>query len=352
MVDLAFYRGKRVLVTGHTGFKGTWLCWMLSSLGAEVFGYALPPQADCLYQNGKPPVSAEVMADVRNSAELERAAARFEPELVFHLAAHSYIDGSYDFPRDIFDINLMGTVNLLEAIRKTDRRIPVVVVTSDKCYTQKLAGKPCREDDPFGAAEAYSTSKACQDLAAQCYQLSFPGMAVAAARASNTIGGGDFNKSRLIPYLLDCFVQGEPANLRNPHHIRPWQYVLDVLWGYLLLGKALAEGSISGETSYNFGPAPDGFQTVGEVAEQLAEQFHNAQYRWQSTSRSSETEILRLDSGKAFRDLGWRPLYSLRETLMQTANFHKRMQVGSLTRLCQEYVQQYIDCVQTGKGAS
>ena len=153
-----------------------------------------------------------------------------------------------------------------------------MVVTSDKCYAQELKGKPCQETDPFGAAEAYSTSKACQDLAAQCYRISFPDMPIATARASNTIGGGDFNKTRLIPHLLDCFSSGRPAKLRNPSFVRPWQYGLDVLWGCLTLGKVLSEGGVTGDTSFNFGPAPDGFQTVGRVAKLLASHFPGARY--------------------------------------------------------------------------
>lgn len=342
----AFYRGKRVLVTGHTGFKGAWLCWLLSALGAEPFGYALPPRSGCLYELARPPVADEIFGDIRDRAEVERTLDQFRPDLIVHLAAHAYLDGSYDYPMDIFEINVMGTVGLLEAVRTGGRRIPTVVVTSDKCYAQGLKGKPCREGDPFGAAEAYSTSKACQDLAAQCYHISFPNMSIATARASNTIGGGDFNKTRLIPHLLDCFSRGEPAKLRNPNFIRPWQYVLDVLWGYLALGRALAEGTIMGDTSFNFGPAPDGFQTVGRVAELLAAHFPGADYELGTGGPSGETRLLQLDSGRARELLDWSPLYTLEETLAQAAAFQKGLAHAPEAQLCREQVAQYIKRIQ------
>lgn len=342
-----FYKNKKVLVTGHTGFKGTWLCWLLSALGAEVYGFALPPQPGCLYERAQPPLNREILTDIRDRGAVQTALARFQPDLVFHLAAHAYLNGSYEYPADIFEINVMGTVGLLEAIRVNGCRIPIVVVTSDKCYAQELKGVPCREDDPFGAAEAYSTSKACQDLVAQSYGISFANMAVATARASNTIGGGDFNHTRLIPYLLDCFAKGRPAQLRSPGFIRPWQYVLDVLWGYLIIGKSLAEGEQPSGVSFNFGPAADGFQSVGQVAEQLASHFSDAHCVWQEGVHSNQTEILRLDSTKAQRELGWIPVYSLNETLAQTADFHKKLQYCPAEELCCEQIERFIACVES-----
>jgi len=337
---LQFYGGRRVLVTGHTGFKGTWLSWLLSALGAEVYGIALPPQPGSLHEKAAPPLADSCLTDIRNGEAVRRVVGQFQPELVFHLAAHAYLDGSYDYPADIFEINLMGTVRLLDALRS--RCVPTVVVTSDKCYAWQPDGRPCREDDPLGVAESYSASKACQDLAAQSYQYAFPEMAVATARASNTIGGGDFNRSRLVPYLLECFSGGVPARLRNPGFVRPWQYVLDVLWGYLTLGKALTEGCITGSHAFNFGPAPDGFQTVEQVARLLSAYFREASVEWQAAGKSTENALLRLDSSKAWRELGWQPLYTLEETLMQTAGFHQAMRKRPAEELCREQAAQYL----------
>ncbi len=342
-----FYRDRRVLVTGHTGFKGTWLCWLLSALGAEIYGFALPPLTECLHECARPQAADECLEDIRSRAGIAQALDRFQPDIIFHLAAHAYLDGSYEYPADIFEINVMGTVGLLEEVRRSGRRIPVVVITSDKCYAQALRGRPCREADPFGAAEAYSSSKACQDLAAQCYGISFPSVPVATARASNTIGGGDFNQNRLVPHLLDRFAHGRPAQLRNPDFVRPWQYVLDVLWGYLMLGKDLSNGDLKGDTAFNFGPAPDGFQTVGRVAELLAAQFPGARCERQAGGCSGETEILRLDSEKARQILGWQPQYTLEEALAQTAAFYKKMQEVPAAQLCREQAEQYIERVRS-----
>jgi len=337
-----FYAGRRVLVTGHTGFKGTWLCWLLSALGARVYGYALAPQGECLYMRAAPPLAGELLGDVRDREGLEYALSSFKPELVFHLAAHAFLDGSYEIPERIFETNVLGTVRLLDAVRKSGRHTPTVVVTSDKVYAQSLRGRPCREEDPPGAAEAYSTSKACQDLAAQCYQFSFPENPVAVARASNVVGGGDFHMDRLIPHLLDRFSRNEPAELRNPDFVRPWQYVLDVLWGYLTLGEALAEGRLTGRAVFNFGPSEDGFQTVRRTAEILAESFPGAVIRFGTPVASRETELLRLDSTKAREALGWRPVYSLREALGQTADFTKRCQAEPAASVCQDQVAAYL----------
>lgn len=337
----SFYKGKRVLVTGHTGFKGTWLCWLLAALRAEVYGCALPPQAGSLHEKAAPPLADSCFTDIRDGTVIRRVVEEFCPELIFHLAAHAYLDGSYDDPAEIFEINLMGTVRLLEAVRLCGQRIPVVVVTSDKCYARQPDGRPCREDDPLGAAEAYSTSKACQDLAAQCYQESFADMAVASARASNTVGGGDFNGTRLIPHLLECFAAGVPAHLRNPGFVRPWQYVLDVLWGYLTLGRALAEDRLSENCAFNFGPAPDGFRTVGQVTELLAAHFREPKVEWQE-SGSRENALLRLDSGKARQELGWQPFYSLEEALAQTSAFHQALPYRPAGELCREQAAQYL----------
>lgn len=345
----AFYQGKRVLVTGHTGFKGTWLCWLLAALGAETYGFALPPQAGCLYEKAPPPVKGERLGDIRDRTGVERALAQFQPDIIFHLAAHAYLDGSYAYPADIFEINVMGTIGLLEGVRCSGRCVPVVAVTSDKCYAQALRGRPCREDDPFGAAEAYSSSKACQDLATRCYGISFPTVPAATARASNTIGGGDFNRNRLVPHLLDCFAHGQPAQLRNPGFVRPWQYVLDVLWGYLALGKALASGILEKDAAFNFGPGPDGFQTVGRVAELLAAHFPDACFEKQGEGCTKETEILRLDSRKAQEVLGWSPLYTLEETLAQTAAFHTELPHTAPSQLCERQVGQYIERTRWGE---
>lgn len=345
-----FYRGRKVLITGHTGFKGTWLAYLLHELGAEVYGYALPPTQDSLYWRAAPPLAGEQLSDVRDAIALCAALKRFQPDVVFHLAAHSSMDGVFEIPAEIFEINTIGTVRLLEAVRACEKRIAVLVVTSDKCYQIQPEGEPYREDCPLGAADAYSTSKACQELVAQCYSTSFLGGCVATARASNTVGGGDGNTSRLIPYLLGCFLAGEEAKLRNPDHIRPWQYVLDVLGGYLALGKALYMDQAAGSTMFNFGPGADGFQPVERVAQELAGHFPGARYCFAMNTSSREVEILRLDSSKARLELGWQPLYTFPEMLERTARFALECRTSPADEVCQVFVRQYLNLLRGGRG--
>ena len=335
----SFYQNKRVLITGHTGFKGTWLVYMLKALGAKVYGYSLSPKEGSLYAVAHPSIDGEYFQDIRDRTSLQKAIDTFDPQIIFHLAAHSSLNQVYDIPYDVFEINMMGTTNLLEIIRQKETSIPVVVITSDKCYQQPGPGRPFQETDPLGVADPYSTSKACQELVAQCYERSFPQMLVATARASNTIGGGDSNKTRLIPYLIGCYSHGKAAQIRNPSFIRPWQYVLDVLWGYLLLGEKLHRNDAD-NMAYNFGANQVEFKSVGQIADDLAEHFPGATYEIYGTSSVDEAPILRLDNKKAATLLNWVPLYSYYETLEQIAEFYRSNR--DLADICQMQVQQYL----------
>ena len=337
-----FYAGKKILITGHTGFKGTWLSFLLQEMGAQLFGYSLPAVPEALYLRTHPEYEREVFADLRERKKLENFICQTKPDLIFHLAAHSTLDGVLEIPYDIFEINTMGTAALMDCVRRLSYPICVVVVTSDKCYLQDGDEHIFQEEDPLGAADPYSSSKACQELVVQSFLKTFPGLKACTARASNTIGGGDCNSSRLLPYLLHCYSTAQPAKIRNPHFVRPWQYVLDVLYGYVTLGYVMCTkpGHIS--TAYNFGPDIDGFQTVQTLSDQLAELFSVPHASVQPSQRVKEAPLLKLCNDRAKQELGWRPRFTFLETLREIVKFVRQEQGSSAKDACHAAVQWYL----------
>lgn len=348
-----FYKGKRVLVTGNTGFKGTWMTVMLNELQAEVCGYSLPLNPYSFYCQTSVKAKLQVENDITDVDRVLETADAFQPEIMIHLASHSSLYGSESIPDYILKTNLMGTLNVLEAARRNPYIKAVVIVTSDKCYENRETDIPYQETEPLGGKDPYSTSKVCQELLTACYNYSFfeisqTGCAIATARASNVIGPGDYNIDRLMPYLLDSFANGRKAKIRNPFAVRPWQNVLEVVYGYLLLAKKLYESfGVTKEYNgaYNFGPSDDGFATVGEVVELLKKQFVNAEYLIEAGNVPvrTETQILKLDSTKAKNKLDWEVKYSLDDTIRFTTEFVKQEKEGKkLSDLCRYYVQHYL----------
>lgn len=347
-----FYKGKKIILTGHTGFKGTWMSTMLEILGAEVCGYSLPINKNSFYGKVSPNIQKHVEGDIADEKKVLYTISSFQPEIVFHFASHSSLDGSMKIPDFILRTNLMGVVNVLEAVRNLDSVKSMVVVTSDKCYENMETDNPYTEDAPLGAKDPYSTSKVCQELLASCYMETFfsgeeKKLGIATARASNVIGPGDYNISRLMPYLLDSFMNNRIPKIRNPYAVRPWQYVLDVLYGYLLLAEKLFNAS--GKTSkfngaYNFGPGEDGFERVGRVAELVGKCFQNPFYleTRKNGQISKETKVLKLDSSKAKRVLVWENQMKLKEAIELTADFVKLEKNGQDTgELCRKYILEY-----------
>lgn len=348
-----FFKGKKVLLTGHTGFKGTWMSVMLEMLGAEVCGYSLPLSKSSFYYRVSPGVQWHVEGDISDEGKVFKTIDIFKPEIIIHLASHSSLDGSMKIPDFILKTNIMGCLNIMEASRNAGYIKAVVIITSDKCYRNMETDKPYREDSPLGAKDPYSTSKVCQELLTGCYIDTFfngtnRSIGVATARASNVIGAGDYNISRLMPYLLESYVSGNVPKIRNPHAIRPWQYVLDVLYGYLLLAKKLYETSgITTEYNgaYNFGPGEDGFSEVCKIAQMVGRYFGNEIYIQGDTKDRirKETKILKLDSSKAYKVLNWQVKKSLEETIALTVDFVKREKMGiSPGDLCKEQVESYL----------
>ena len=324
-----FWRGRRVFLTGHTGFKGAWLCLWLERLGADVSAVALAPETShALYGRLGPwPSARHRTQDIRDLSELRPIVCEASPEIVIHMAAQALVRPSYDDPVTTFETNVMGTVNVLEAVRGCSSVKTVLVVTSDKVYANGGYGKPFAESDKLGGADPYSASKACAELVCESYRASFlekQGVRLATARAGNVIGGGDWATDRLIPDFMRALEQGTPIALRYPAAIRPWQHVLEPLAGYLMYAQALTERPVGAlPWALNFGPDETSFATVADVAETLGTASGAAPSWVQAPgSHAREATILKLDSALASHNLGWRPRLMLREALDWTATWY------------------------------
>jgi CDP-glucose 4,6-dehydratase len=331
-MERAFWKGKRVLLTGHTGFKGSWLALWLQDAGAEVLGYSLaPPTEPSLFLLADLAAGMKhVLGDVRDREHLLRVFQTFQPEVVFHLAAQALVRESYRRPVETFETNLMGSVHLLEAIRATAGVKAAVVVTTDKCYENQEWVWGYREDDRLGGHDPYSASKACAELATACFTRSFfpteshgeHGVALATARAGNVIGGGDWAPDRIVPDLLRARSAATPLRLRNPAAVRPWQHVLEPLDGYLTLASRLYRDGPSFSGAWNFGPDDRDCRPVAEVVGTLARLLGvGLPWEQEPTAQPHETQALRLDCAKARRLLGWRPRLDLDTALAWVAQW-------------------------------
>lgn len=323
------YKQRRVFITGHTGFKGSWLNLWLQAMGARVTGYALPPATQPNHFQLLPFGGVSTLGDLADRSGLRHALKESGAEVVFHLAAQALVRASYQDPVNTFVSNVMGTVHLLEACRTTPSVRAVVIVTSDKCYQNNEWVWGYRESDPMGGADPYSASKGCAELVTQAYRASYfsgPGKPmVASARAGNVIGGGDWSPDRLLPDLIHGAVTGEPTLIRRPDAVRPWQHVLEPLSGYLLLGERLLAGDAHACGAWNFGPNPEGCMTVGAVARQAASYWEKIVYRCQKDPNDPhEAGMLRLDCAKARWALGWQPCWDIGEGLRRTVSWYKQ----------------------------
>lgn len=335
MVNSEFWHGKRVLVTGHTGFKGSWLSLWLHLLGAQVSGYSLPPPTSpSLFEVAgiKDCLTRHIEGDVRDFDHLKAAMEKEHPEIVLHLAAQSLVRRSYRLPLETYATNVMGTVNLLEIVREV-RDIRVVInVTSDKCYENKGQVWGYRENDPLGGYDPYSSSKGCSELITGAYQRSFfhpntypqHGVGLASVRAGNVIGGGDWGEDRLVPDIMKAYLSGGVAEIRSPHAIRPWQHVLEPLRGYLMLAEKLATHGPEYAEPWNFGPLESSANSVGWLVEQIGK-LCGPEINWKMDDRQQphEAHFLKIDSSKAKNRLGWQPLLSLETGIEWTVSWYK-----------------------------
>lgn len=319
MINQEFWKGRRVFLTGHTGFKGAWLTMWLHYLGAEVAGYALKAPTDpslCELCSIDTLLDTEHHADVRNLEHLESAVQEFQPEIIFHLAAQSLVQESYRSPVDTYSTNVMGTVNILECIRRCNSVKAAIMVTSDKCYENREWIWGYRENDRLGGFDPYSNSKACAELVTAAYRQSFfesNEPAIASVRAGNVIGGGDWAEHRLIPDCIRAFLNNERVTLRNPSAIRPWQHVLEPLSGYILLAEQLMLNRERFSGPWNFGPGDEGLRPVSWIAEKLAEFWPESAHcvYEPDVTLGHETRCLKLNSGKAREQLHWKPRWDL-----------------------------------------
>ena len=346
---MGFWRGKKVLITGHTGFKGGWLSIWLKRLGAEVTGISLPPSSSPnLFEVANVADGMNsVNCDIRNLGDLKKAIKSYHPEVIIHMAAQALVRPSYVDPIETYATNVMGTANLFEAARSIDSIRVIINVTSDKCYENKEWIWGYREHDPMGGHDPYSSSKGCAELVTNAYRNSFFNngrISVASVRAGNVIGGGDWAKDRLIPDIVNGIIQGKPIAIRNPNAIRPWQYVCEPLHGYLLLAEKLWGQGQEFAESWNFGPDDDDVKSVRWIADYLCQKWGKA-INWQNDSGDNhphEAVYLKLDCSKAKIRLGWKPRLELATALDWCIEWYKAYQKGAdLKVVSEDHVARY-----------
>jgi CDP-glucose 4,6-dehydratase len=348
-----FWRGKKVFLTGHTGFKGSWLSLWLQAMGAEVTGYSLePPTSPSLFRAAAVASGMQsILGDVRDFGHLKEALAASEPEIVFHLAAQSLVRASYADPLLTYATNVMGTAHLLQAVRQTPSVAAVVVITTDKCYESLGSERGYREEDSLGGHDPYSSSKACAELVVAAYRSSFfetgsydgRRVAVASARAGNVIGGGDWAEDRLIPDIVKAVAAGTLVKIRNPNATRPWQHVLEPLRGYLMLGEKLCADGPTFASAWNFGPDAADVQPVRWIVENIVSTW-GSPLRWEidKGTHPHEHQLLQLDCSKAAQQLGWHPVLRLSDAVRMTTDWYQHFMNGKSAReKCLEQISAY-----------
>jgi CDP-glucose 4,6-dehydratase len=353
MFNRSFWNSRRVFLTGHTGFKGSWLSLWLNGLGADVTGYALDPptQPSLFEQVGVAGAVRSIRGDIRDFQNLKTALAECHPEVIIHMAAQSVVRRGYEDPIETYSSNVMGTVHLLEAVRQLKHGCVVVNVTSDKCYANREWIWGYRENEPMGGRDPYSSSKGCAELVTTAYQESFfppasfkqHGVALASARAGNAVGGGDWTSDQLIPDLMRAFLAGKPCLIRNPTAFRPWQFVLEPLCGYLMLAERLTEDAHRFTSGWNFGPADADAKPVSWIADELVRSWGDgAAWTQDAATHPREAHALKLDASKAKTCLGWHPVLPLKPALQWIVEWYRAFQAGAdLQQLTRTQIERY-----------
>lgn len=348
-----FYKGKKVLITGHTGFKGSWLAIWLQAMGAEVIGYALVPYSfkDNFVLSNISEKIIDVRGDIRDKENLTNVFKQYNPEIVFHLAAQPLVRLSYEIPVETYEVNLMGTLNVLEAIRVTDSVKVGVMITTDKCYENKEQIWGYRENEPMGGYDPYSSSKGAAEIAISSWRNSFfnpkdykkHGKSIASARAGNVIGGGDWALDRIIPDCIRAIEADKPIDIRNKKAIRPWQHVLEPLSGYLLLAQKMWNNPTEYCEGWNFGPRAESIATVWDVASLVVGNYGKGELKDSSDPNAvHEANLLMLDISKAKFKLGWEPRMDLNQCVALTVDWYKRYNKEDVYQLCIEEIRKYL----------
>ena len=350
------YKGKKVFLTGHTGFKGAWTLKTLQLLGANVKGYALSPKTDNdlfnrINGNG---ICTSVIGDLRNKELLSKEIFEFQPDFVFHLAAQPLVRLSYEIPSETFEVNCIGTANLLDAIRILDKKCSVILITTDKVYHNNEWDYPYRENDRLGGFDPYSASKACAELVIDCYRNSYFNTnnydrhqkGIAVGRAGNVIGGGDWSQDRLIPDVAKALINNQEIVVRNPNSIRPWQHVLEPVVGYLILGRHLSQTPLGFSQAYNFGPYATDALPVVDLIDYAIETWGKGTYRIeQALDQPHEAGILKLDISKAIKELNWKPKMNAKEAVQTTIDWYKSFKdnSSSIALFTEKQIQDYLN---------
>lgn len=350
----SFYKGKRVLVTGHTGFKGSWLSIWLHELGAEVIGVGLEPFTErdnfVLSGIGKK-IKADIRADIRDGERMKAIFKEYQPEIVFHLAAQPLVRLSYDIPVGTYATNVMGTINILEAIRATESVKVGVIITTDKCYENKEHIWGYRENEPMGGYDPYSSSKGAAEIAIASWRCSFfnpsqyskHGKSIASVRAGNVIGGGDWALDRIIPDCIKALEAGKPIEIRSPKAIRPWQHVLEPLSGYMLLANKMWNEPTKYCEGWNFGPHAESISTVWDIAARVVENYGSGELCDLSDSNAlHEAKLLMLDISKAKFQLGWEPRMNIEQTVALTVSWYKEYRARDIYPFCVNQITEYL----------
>lgn len=350
------YKGKRVLVTGHTGFKGSWLSIWLHEMGAKVIGVSLDPysERDNYVLSGiGTKINADIRADIRDGVRIKQIFADYQPEIVFHLAAQPLVRLSYEIPVETYETNVMGSINIMEACRITDSVKVVVMITTDKCYENKEHIWGYRENEPMGGYDPYSSSKGAAEIAINSWRRSFFNpvdygkrhhISIASVRAGNVVGGGDWAKDRIVPDCIRALETKNPIEIRSPKAIRPWQHVLEPLSGYLLLASKMLHDPIKYCEGWNFGPRTDSITSVWDVATMLAKYYGKGELKDVSDPNAlHEAKLLMLDISKAKFLLGWEPRTNINQCCELTADWYKRYKQGSVYDLCVEQIITYLN---------
>ena len=347
MIDQNFWQGKRVFLTGHTGFKGSWMALWLNSLGAIVKGYALSPPTDpSLFNEAKiDSIIDSQIGDIRDLELFKRSLTDFNPDILIHMAAQPLVRSSYANPVETYETNVMGTVNVLESARACKNLKAIINITTDKCYENDGRSQGYKESDPMGGYDPYSNSKGCAELVTSAYRRSFlqeQGIKLASVRAGNVIGGGDWADDRLIPDILRSFEKNKPIVIRNPKATRPWQHVLEPLSGYLILAQKLYEDQKEYAEGWNFGPNEKDVKPVDWILNKMITKWPNSSWELDQNSNPHEADFLKLDISKAESKLGWNPVWELSQTLEKIIVWHQAwLNKEDMQAVCLAEIEEY-----------